>query len=107
MAWLLRDGDVLAAIEQPIRGWRASLQGAVILPRAPLVLPGLGRSARALDLARCKRDGSGHTVFQVARIRAVGPGRLAVGPPAGVLLVAPSGSFERWNLRVGDRLEVQ
>jgi hypothetical protein len=110
MSWLLRDGDVLAAVEERRRGWQASLQGALVLPGPALVHTLTPPGAGPLDVAWCaptKLDGGG-AAMQVRRIRVVGRRRVApphLGP--GGLVVAPAGTFERWRLQVGDRLEVR
>ena len=108
MSWLLREGDVLAAIEDPRKGWHRNLQGAVLIKR-PAVVHTLV-DAVALDVAWCgpATVGDGEPGFQVRRITALPPRRLArphIG--SGALLVAPGGTFERWRLQVGDHLEVR
>jgi hypothetical protein len=105
MSWLLRDGDVLAAVEHRRRGWQASLHGALVL-RGPVVVHTLTPThAVALDVARCGRDGQALRVRRIAVL-----GRRRVSLPhlgGGGLVVAPAGTFERWRLQVGDRLEVR
>jgi hypothetical protein len=110
MPWLIRDGDVLAAVEAPRRGWQGTLQGALVL-RRPAVLHTLTRPAAGpLDVAWCAPatlDG-GVAGLRVRRISRLSPYRVA--PPhmgAGAVVVAAGGSFERWRLKVGDRLEVK
>ncbi len=108
MSWLIRDGDVLAALEDPRKGWHRTLEGALLLPR-PVVVHTL-MEAVALDVAWCGPAdlGADEPGLQVRRIAALAPRRLArphLGP--GALLVAPGGAFERWRLHVGDRLEVR
>jgi len=108
MSWLLRDGDVLAAIEDPRKGWQRNLQGAVLFSR-PAVVHTLV-DAVDLDVAWCgpATVGDGEPGLRVRRIAALPPRRLArphIG--AGALLVAPAGTFERWHLVVGDCLEVR
>ena len=108
MSWLLREEDVLAALEQRRRGWQSSLQGAVIL-RRPALLQTLA-PAVDLDAAWCvpAPDECERVGYVVKRITTV-PGRRCTMPrfTAGVLVVAPAGSFERWQLSVGDCLEVR
>ena len=110
MSWLLRDGDVLASLEDRRPGWQASLQGALVLRGVTVVQTLTGSHAQALDVAWCTRaelDGGG-PALRVRRISVVGPRRVA--PPhlgGGGLVVAPAGTFERWRLNVGDRLEVR
>jgi hypothetical protein len=108
MSWLLRDGDVLAVIEDPRKGWQRTLQGAVLLSSPAMVHTFV--DAVALDVAWCgpATVGHGEPGFRVRRIAALPPRRLArphLG--AGALLVAPGGTFERWRLQVGDSLEVR
>jgi hypothetical protein len=110
MSWLIRDGDVLAAVETPRRGWRSSLQGVVVL-RRPAVVHTLTRTgARPLDVAWCAPatlDG-GVAALRVRRITTLSPHRVAVPRVGhGAVVVAPAGSFERWRLHVGDKLEVR
>jgi hypothetical protein len=109
-SWLLRDGDVLASVEDRRRGWQASLQGALVL-RGPTVVQTLTAGhPQALDVAWCgraERNGD-RQALRVRRIGGVGPRRVL--PPhlgGGRLVVAPAGTFERWRLQVGDCLEVR
>jgi hypothetical protein len=102
-SWLLRDGNVLAAVEEPKRGWRSSLQGVVLL-RRPTMVP----TTRPLDVAWCTSSRHAPGPFRVRRIWKMPSYRVAPGPGfRRVLVVAPGGSFERWNLRVGDCLEIK
>jgi len=108
MSWLLRDGDVLAAVEDPRRGWPATLHGAVLL--SPPAFVHTLRVPVALDLAWCvptSLDGD-RPGLVVRRIRRVGA-RRAAAPHlrTGRLVVATAGSFDRWRLHVGDLLEVR
>jgi hypothetical protein len=110
MPWLLREGDVLAAVEEQRRGWQRSLHGAVVLRGLVVVHTLTGPAARDLDVALCTPavlDG-GVEGLKVRRIKALPRRRLLpphIGP--GALVVAPAGSFERWHLQVGDHLEVR
>jgi hypothetical protein len=109
MSWLLRDDDVLAAVEERRPGWQAPVQGVVIL-RGPVLVQTLTPShARALDVAWCapaERAGDGRT-WRVRRIAHVRPYRVSIPHlRGGGLVMAPGGTFERWQLKVGDRLEV-
>jgi hypothetical protein len=111
MSWLLRDGDVLAAIDAPRKGWRHAVTGAVVLP-SPVVFQTFVDPV-SMDVAWCSKtssesNGKDSPALIVKRIRSVGPHRLAaplLGP--GALVAAPIGSFERWRLQVGDRLEIR
>ncbi len=109
MSWLLRDGDVLGVVtENRSRGWRESLQGAVII-RRPALLHTL-TAAVSLDVAWCSTLtlDDGRSGLEVRRLATMGPRRVA--PPllaSGVLVVAAGSTFDRWHLKVGDRLEVR
>jgi hypothetical protein len=109
MSWLLRDGEVLGTVEERRPGWRASVEGAVVL-RGPALVQTLTPShARALDVAWCapaERVGGG-PALRVRRIALVRPYRVSVPYlGGGGVVVAPAGTFERWRLKIGDRLEV-
>ena len=107
MSWLLREGEVLAAIEEPRPGWALSLQGAVVL-HGPRLVHTL-RQAVALDVAWCSPVSEGDKeCLEVRRLATVPPRRVArprLGPAP--LVVATEGAFERWQLKVGDRLEIR
>jgi hypothetical protein len=110
MSWLIRDGEVLATVEDRQRGWQASLQGALVLRRPAVVQTLTCSDARPVDVAWCRaaKLADGQTGLQVRRMTTVG--RRRVGPPhlgGGGLVVAPAGTFERWRLRIGDCLEIQ
>lgn len=108
MSWLLRDGDVLAALERRRPGWPKSLTGAMVL-RGPALVQTIAH-ATSLDLAWCgdvAADG-GTPCLEVRRIACLGPRRMALPHLArGALVVAGRGAFERWRLQVGDRLEIR
>lgn len=106
MSWLLRDGDVLAAVETRRRGWADSLQGALVIP-GPAILQTLTTPV-SLDVAWCGTTDQDGSKLRVRRIGELRPYRLAlprVRP--GCLLIANPGSFDRWHLRVGDQLEIR
>ncbi len=108
MAWLLRQGDVLASLELARSpGRRAtSLVGRRRLDGGVLIQP-----CRAIhtigvrfpiDVAYLDRSG---VVIGVRRLR---PYR--IGLPrrrASAILEAEAGAFERWRLSVGDALEIR
>ena len=115
--WLLRDGDVLAAIDARRPRWPAQLHGAMVL-RGPALVQTV-TSAVALDMAWCcdveGPDVEGPDVenrearcLEVRRISTLEPRRVArphlLG---GAVVVAGRGAFERWRLQVGDRLEIR
>lgn len=108
MAWLLRDGDVLASLEVATsrRGRSRGLLGRDGFDGALLLRP--CRSVHTLgmrfplDVAYCDAD---MTVLKVVRM-----GRFRVGMPvprAQCVIEAEAGSFVRWNLRPGDELDVK
>ena len=108
MAWLLRDGDVLASLEvAATRGERRrgllgrdGIEGALLLPRARSVHSFGMRFP--LDVAWCDRD---LTVLRVARLPRHRLTRPVLGAHA--VLEAEAGSFERWGLQPGDQLELR
>ena len=106
--WLLREGEVLAALEvaeefrERSRGLlgRDGIDGAILLRPARSVHT-FGMKL-AIDVAFCD---SGLTVV---RTLCLPPGR--VTRPSlrrGCVLEAESGAFERWRLRPGDTLEIR
>lgn len=108
MGWLLREGDVLASLEvagsaaarrRGLLG-RESIDGALLL-RPCRAVHTMGMRF-AIDVAWCDRD---LVVLRTARLR-----RHRVSRPvlrAGAVLEAQAGSFARWGLAVGDRLEIR
>ena len=108
MSWLLREDDVLAAVEEARPGWPVSLRGAMVR-RGPAVVHTLTVSI-TLDLAWCYdvSGDNGATRLEVRRIGCLAPRRLArphLG--RGAFIVAAGGAFERWHLRIGDQLEIR
>jgi uncharacterized protein len=108
VAWLLRDGEVLASLEvagslrERTRGLlgRSGLDGAFLL-RPCRSVHTLGMRF-PIEVAYCDNE---LTVLATDRLR---PWRLA-WPASGTRAVieAEVGAFDRWGLRPGDRLEVQ
>jgi uncharacterized membrane protein (UPF0127 family) len=108
MAWLLRDGDVLAAVEvaaglaERSKGLlgQASYEGAMVLPRTRSVHTFGMRFA--VDVAFCDKE---MVVVGVARLQ---PWRISAPRRGGRSVIeAQAGAFERWGLRVGDKLELR
>jgi hypothetical protein len=108
VAWLLREGEVLASLEvAPTRRARSQgllgrdgIDGAILLQPCRSVHT-LGMRF-PLDVAYC--DGE-LTVLRVARM-----GRHRLGVPvlrAHCVIEAEAGSFERWRLSIGDTLEIE
>jgi uncharacterized protein len=108
VAWLLREGEVLASVEVAT-SWRSRargllgrdrLEGALVL-RPCRSVHTLGMKF-PLDVAYCDAD---MTVVRVARM-----GRHRLGVPvwrSRTVIEAEAGAFARWNLRPGDRLEIK
>ena len=107
-AWLLRDGEVLAAVEVAetfgarLRGLlgRDGIEGAVLLRPAKSVHT-IGMRF-PLDVAFCRRDLTVLEVTTMARHR-IGLPRLR----AHCVIEAEMGAFERWRLQPGDQLELK
>jgi uncharacterized protein len=106
--WLLREGEVLAALEVAERRRdrrqgllrRYGIQGALLLRPARAVHT-IGMRF-PIDVAFCDEE---LTVVSTTRMR---PRR--VGRPrlrAKCVIEAEAGAFDRWGLRSGDRLEVK
>jgi len=109
VAWLLREGEVLAALE--LAGSRKArrkgligrdgIDGALLLPSARLGVHTLGMRF-PLDVAFCDRD------MVVRRMVEVRPGRMTKPSfRAPCVLEAQVGAFDRWQLQVGDQLEIK
>lgn len=108
MPWLLREGEVLAAVEvaEGTIGRARGLLGRDGLDGALLIRP--ARSVHtlgmrfAIDVAFCDRDMTVIDTVCMPRHR-VGRPRLR----ARCVIEAEAGAFERWGLRAGDRLEIK
>jgi uncharacterized membrane protein (UPF0127 family) len=108
MAWLLREGEVLASLELA-EGRRArsrgllgrdGLDGALLLERTRSVHTVGMRFP--IDVAVCDGD------LVVLRTRCLPPGRVTLPVRHGRQVIeAEAGSFARWELAAGDRLEVR
>jgi uncharacterized membrane protein (UPF0127 family) len=108
VAWLLRDGEVLASLETAggrrarARGLlgRDGIEGAMLLAPARSVHTVGMRFP--VDVAFCDAD--------LRVLRVVTLGRHRVSRPmwrARAVIEAEAGTFARWNLREGDQLEVK
>jgi uncharacterized membrane protein (UPF0127 family) len=108
MAWLLRDGDVLASLEvaanrrERRRGLlgRDGIEGALLL-RPTRAVHTLGMRF-PIDVAWCDRE---LVVLRVAQL-----GRHRLSRPvlrSSAVVEAEAGSFERWGLQPGDQLELR
>ncbi len=112
MSWLVRDGDVLATVEEAtsvpdrVRGlWhRPPPVGALVL-RPPFVLHTVGLPY-AVDVAFCDGGTDGRiAVTDTVRLPPYRVARPRLGTK--MLVVAADGAFERWRLAVGDELEIR
>jgi uncharacterized protein len=108
VTWLLREGDVLAAAEvatglaERTKGLlgQNGYEGAMVLPRTRSVHTFGMRFA--VDVAICDKE---MVVVGVTRLR---PWRISVPRKGGRSVIeAQAGAFERWGLRVGDKLELR
>lgn len=108
MAWLLRDGEVLAALEvADSLGTRSrGLLGRDGVDGAMLIKPAMSVHTVGMrfpiDVAYCDRD---MTVLCVVTMRRHRVGRLRLRSKC--VVEAEAGAFERWGLRAGDRLEIK
>ncbi|HZM41251.1 MAG TPA: DUF192 domain-containing protein [Acidimicrobiales bacterium] len=108
MAWLLREGEVLASLEvAPTRRARAKgllgrdgIDGALLLSPSRSVHT-LGMRF-AIDVAFCDGDLKVLRVVTMRRHRLSRPVWRARS-----VIEAEAGAFSRWNLRPGDQLEVK
>ncbi len=108
MPWLVADGRVLASLEvaTSTRGRMRGLLGRDGIEGALLLSP--ARSVHTfgmrfcIDVAFCDRD------MMVLRIVSVPPRRVTRPTlRAHAVLEAEAGSFDRWQVQVGDHLEVR
>ena len=108
MAWLLRDGEVLAALEvaDTRRARRKGLLGRDGVNGALMLRPARSihtfRMRFDIDVAYCDRS---LVVLQTVRMC-----RNRLGLPrlrAAAVIEAEAGAFERWQLHEGDQLEVK
>jgi uncharacterized membrane protein (UPF0127 family) len=108
MAWLVRDGEVLATLEvvegvgSRMRGLlgRDGVEGAVLLRPAKSVHTVGMRFP--IDVAYLDDGMSVVRTVQMKRWRVSRPVMKAHG-----VLEAEAGAFAKWNLRVGDQLEIK
>ena len=108
MAWLLREGEVLAALEvaDGLASRVVGLLGRDGLDGGLLLRP--ARSVHTfgmrfpIDVAYCDRDMRVLATVSMKRHR-LGRPRLR----AHCVIEAEAGAFERWRLRPGDQLEVK
>jgi hypothetical protein len=109
MAWLLREGEVLAALEiadsrkARRRGLvgRDGIDGALLLPSARMGVHSIGMRF-PLDVAFCDRD---MVVRRVVCLKPVRMTRPSFSAPC--VIEAEAGAFDRWGLNIGDELEIK
>ena len=108
MPWLIRDDQVLAAVEiaesfrERSRGLlgRDGLEGAMLL--RPVRQVHTFRMRFPIDVAFCTDD------LTVVRTLSMPPGRLSrPSLRCRCVIEAEAGAFTRWGLRPGDQLEVR
>jgi uncharacterized membrane protein (UPF0127 family) len=108
MAWLVRDGDVLAAVEVAESG-RARRRGLMHRDRfdGALVLRPCRNVHTAgmrfpIDVAFCDAEGT------VLRTTTLAPWRISpIVRRAAFVIEAEAGAFDRWRLARGDRVELR
>ena len=108
MAWLLRDGEVLASVEVASslvgrsRGLlgKKSFEGALLL-RGTRSVHTIGMRF-PIDVAFLTED------MQVVAVATLAPQRIALPRRRGrSVLEAEAGAFARWGLEAGDQLEIK
>lgn len=108
MAWLVREGDVLATVEvadrarQRSRGLlgRDSFGGAIVL-RPCRQVHTLGMRF-PIDVAFCSPEGV------VLRVATLAPWRVSrLVWRSAFVVEATAGAFDRWELRPGDHLDIK
>ena len=112
MAWLLREGEVLASLEiarsrrERSRGLlgRDGIEGALLIPATRSVHT-MGMRF-PIDVAFCEAEGERE--FVVLRIVQMRRGRVSrPSLSSRAVIEAEAGAFARWNLRPGDQLEAK
>jgi uncharacterized membrane protein (UPF0127 family) len=108
MPWLVRDGDVLAAIEVAgsARARRRGLLGRDAFEGAFVLRPCRNvhtvRMRFPIDVAFCDTEGI------VLRMVTLAPWRISpFVRRAAFAIEAEAGAFDRWRLHVGDRVELR
>jgi uncharacterized membrane protein (UPF0127 family) len=112
VAWLIREGEVLAALDvaesrraraRGLRG-RDGIEGALLL-RPCRAVHTLGMRF-PIDVAYCRRqDDATFVVISVLEMRRWRVGRPR--PRATCVIEAEAGAFDRWRLRPGDELDIK
>ncbi len=111
MPWLVRNGEVLASLDtattrsQRRRGLlgRDELDGVLRIRARSVHTCGM---RIPIDVVTCVPVG--HDRYQVARVLTLRPWRITrPSLQASVVLEAEAGTFRRWDVRPGDKLEVR
>jgi len=98
VAWLIRDGEVLAALDV------AETFGARLLLRPCRSVHTFGMRF-PVDVAFCRRHGETFVVASVVEMR---PWRVGLPRPRATCVIeAEAGAFGRWRLLPGDQLEIK
>ena len=108
MAWLVRDGEVLATLEvvESVGGRMRGLLGRDTVEGAVLLRP--AKSVHTVGM-RFPIDVA-YVDGQLSVVRTVQMRTWRIGRPvmkARGVIEAEAGAFAKWNLRVGDQLEVK
>jgi uncharacterized membrane protein (UPF0127 family) len=112
VAWLIREGEVLAALDvaESFRARRRGLRGRDTVEGALLLRP--CRAVHTfgmrfpIDVAYCRRVSD--STFVVISVREMRRRRLAWPRlRATCVIEAEAGAFERWRLLPGDELEIK
>jgi uncharacterized membrane protein (UPF0127 family) len=108
MSWLVREGEVLAAVElaDAARARRRGLLGRDGIAGALVLRPcrhvHTARMRFPIDVAFCDAEGI------VLRTVTLAPWRLSpYVHRAAFVIEAEAGAFDRWRLRAGDRVELR
>lgn len=107
MAWLTRNGEVLATVEvsgsafDRLKATGRCPSDRALIRRRPLLLHTLGQPA-GVDVAFCDDDLQVIATIWLSRWRVARPRWRARR-----VVVARAGAFERWRLSAGDRLEIK
>lgn len=109
MAWLLRDDHVLAALElarhrSDLAAERDDGFAGAYLVRPARSMHTLGLRG-SIDVAYCTVAGDSLVVLRTTSMRPWRLGRPSLR--ARCVISAPAGAFARWELRVGDCLEIR
>jgi uncharacterized membrane protein (UPF0127 family) len=108
MAWLLRQGEVLASVDvasatlERVRGFAGREAGNGALLLAPARTAHTIGAHRPLDVAHLDSTLKVLSMTRLAPLRVARPHRHGVA-----VLLVEAGAFERWRLQVGDQLEVK